>query len=409
MKKNAIVVLTLCALFLFYKYIAQLFPSLIGSELMQKYGYDGVMLAVIASSYYYSYTVMQIIAGIIIDRFSVRLPMFVAIFIISLMIILFTHTSNFYLMCISRALMGVGASFATVVYMKCAAQYTTAKTFGIISSFLATATMLGAACGGAPIALLFHGVGWQEGLNYIAVIGLIMAFVALIFLDSENHGERQAEGYMRLANIKEVIAKKNNWLLLLYSGLTFSPVAILGGLWGTPFLMTKYNVTAANASFLLSIMFVGHAIGSPLWALLSAKLNRKKELMHFANAIAFVAMLGMIYGDLPYMMTLVLLFIFGFSVGCFMLSFELCREINALTIMGLSVAFINSGEGLVGSFVEPFIGYLLDSKKLGATFTIGNYQEALFILPCCFILSSLVLNFINHSKIVIKLDELARI
>src|SRR5436190_6629710 len=123
MKTRTVVVLMLCACFLFYKYIAQLFPSLIGVELMQSYGYDGVMLAIMASSYYYSYTFMQIVAGLIIDRYSVKIPMFLAILIIALMIMVFVSTHNFFLMCLSRVLMGVGASFATILYMKCAADY----------------------------------------------------------------------------------------------------------------------------------------------------------------------------------------------------------------------------------------------------------------------------------------------
>lgn len=408
MKKKAIIVLSLCALFLFYKYIAQLFPSLIGIELMRTYGYDGVMLAVMASSYYYSYTFMQIFAGLIIDRFSVRIPMFIAIFIISLMIVTFTHTNNFYLMCASRALMGVGASFATVLYMKCAAYYATLKTFGVISSLLATATMLGAACGGTPVGLLFQKVGWQQGLNLVAIVGFVMAFAVLIFQKAKTAGDL-SEAHIKFGNLKEVLVRKYNWLLLIYSGLTFSPVAILGGLWGTPFLMEKYTVTAANVSFFLSTMFVGHAIGSPFWAVLSAKLNRKKDLMHIANVVSLLTILGIIYGDFSYSLSLALFFIFGFSVGCFMLSFELCREMNALYIIGLSVAFINSGEGLVSSIVEPFIGHLLDISKVGDTFSLANYQMALFILPCCFILSSLALMFIKRKEATVEFKTYARV
>lgn len=409
MKKNSIIILSLCGLFLFYKYIAQLFPSLIGTELMRSHGYDGVMLAIMASSYYYSYTFMQIIAGYVIDRFAIRIPMFIAILVISLMILLFTHTNNFYLMCLSRALMGVGASFATVLYMKCAAQHASPKTFGLISSLLATATMLGAACGSAPVAVLFNKLGWHNGLNLVAIIGITMAFAALIFQKTKTTISNKPASTTRFSNIKDVVSKKENWLLLLYSGLTFSPVAILGGLWGAPFLMTKYSVTAANASFFLSIMFIGHAIGSPLWALLSAKLNNKNDLMHFANGIAFFAILAIIFGNFSYTSSLVLFFIFGFSVSCFMLSFEICREINSLCVMGLSVAFINSGEGLIGSFVEPFIGHVLDISKVGASFTLQNYQLALSILPCCFILSSITLIFINRRKVAINFKEYARI
>ncbi len=118
--------------------------------------------------------------------------------------------------------------------------------------------------------------------------------------------------------------------------------------------------------------------------------------MHIANVVSLLAISGIIYGDFSYSLSLALFFVFGFSVGCFMLSFELCREMNALYMMGLAVAFINSGEGLVSSIVEPFIGHLLDISKVGEAFSLANYQMALFILPCCFILSSLSLVFIKR-------------
>ncbi len=408
MKKNAVIVLSLCGLFLFFKYIAQLFPSLIGHELLKTAGYDGVMIAVMASSYYYSYSIMQVVAGLIIDRYCIKFPMFLAILSISVMIFVFTHTTNFYLMCLSRIIMGIGASFATVIYMKCAAYYTTPKTFSIISSFLATATMLGAACGGTPIALLFEQFGWQVGLNGLAMVGLLIASAILIFQNTKTTTENRLPHLSGLKNIKEVLAKRDNWLLLLYSGLTFSPVAILGGLWGTPFLMTKYTLTATNASFLLSIMFVGHAIGSPLWALLSVRMGNKKILMHITNGISLLTILIIIYGDISYFSAIILFFIFGFSVGCFMLSFQLCREMNSLYVIGLAVAFINSGEGLIGSCIEPFIGRMLDISKVGPVFTIANYQTALFILPCCFVFSSCTLLFINRKQIYDHMKCFAR-
>lgn len=398
MNKRTTIILSLCALFLFYKYIAQLYPSLIGQELMMTYGYDGIMLAVMASSYYYSYTAMQIIAGVIIDRFSIKASMFLAIILISIMMFIFTHTQNFYLMCLSRMMMGVGASFATVIYMKCAALHTTPKTFGIISSLLATATMLGAACGGMPIGLLFQKIGWRNGLNDVAIFGLIMGVLVLIFLQSQNKHEQKSKMNDIITNIQNVINKKNNWLLLMYSGFTFSPVAILGGLWGTPFLMTKFNLATADASLFLSIMFIGHAVGSPFWAMLSAKLNNKKMLMLVANQISLMTILFIIYGHSSYQLSLFLFFIFGFSVGCFMLSFEICREINSLLVMGFAVAFINSGEGLVGSIAEPLIGYILDANKQGALYSLQNYQTALSILPCCFVLSSIILMLVMRNK-----------
>ena len=399
MKKTAWISLLICSTFLFYKYIAQLFPTLIGASLMQSKGYDGIMLGVMASSYYYAYSLMQMVSGYLIDRYSIKVPMFCALLVIALMMLAFSHTDNFYLMCVSRAMMGIGASFATLAYMKCAATCTTPKTFGLVSSFLATATMLGAACGGAPIAWLFDHTGWQHGLTLVGIAGLVIAGITLALPDAgQSLPSAPVAPRIHSFRLWDVLAKPDNWLLLLYSGLTFSPVVVLGGLWGTPFLMTKHGIDSTHAALALSVMFIGHAVGAPGWALLAKRVGQKIALMHFSNLAALITISLILYGHLPYTISLVLFFLFGLSVSCFMLSFTLCREINTLAVMGLAVAFMNSGEGILGSLIEPFIGYLLDLSRTGADFSLTGYEAALTVLPCCFMLSSTALFFLGRRK-----------
>lgn len=140
-------------------------------------------------------------------------------------------------------------------------------------------------------------------------------------------------------------------------------------------------------------MFIGHAIGSPLWALLSNYLNNKKDLMKAANVVAFTALLLILYGSPSFSEAGVLFFIFGMSVGCFMLSFSICRAVNSVVAIGFAVAFINTGEGIVGSILEPAIGWILDLlKEPGSSdFSLINYQQGLVLLPLCYIVSTLVI------------------
>lgn len=76
-----------------------------------------------------------------------------------------------------------------------------------------------------------------------------------------------------------------------------------------------------------------------------------------------------------------------------MLSFYLCRQINSAALMGCAVAFINSGEGIVASVLEPGIGLLLDGFKAASAtqFTVGSYQMALSCLPVCFVFSTVLI------------------
>ena len=401
---KAFLVLLVCGVFLFYKYIAQLFPAVISNDLLKAYKFTGVEIAIMTSSYYYSYSFVQLIAGYIIDRYNVRIPCFLAILTVALAMIGFSYTDSFYAMCISRAFMGLGAAFATILYMKCAAVWVSPKAFGIISSLLATVTMFGAAFGSAPVAWFFNRVGWHSGINVIGVIGIILAFSAFILVS--NKGSKAGiEGFkLSFTDVKNIIINKSNWLLFIYAGITFSPALIIGGIWGNPFLIEKFHITNTSASMLLFTMFIGIGIGAPIWAIISANLNLRKGLMHLANLISLLSFIGIIYLDLSYQITMLLFFALGFAIGCFMICFQLCREINSVFVMGIAVAFVNMGDGMLSAIIEPLIGYTLDILKTGSEFPLSSYKIALTTLPICFILSSLTLIYLktdssDHSKI----------
>ena len=225
-----ILVMIVCGLFLFFKYIAQLFPSLIGTELMKNYSLTALDLGVLASSYYYSYSTMQILSGWMLDRFSIRYVATAAIGILGISLFIFAAYHSFFMMCFSRVLMGVGASFATVLYMKCAAIWTSRKTFGLVASFLATATMLGAAFGGAPLAYLFNLMSWRSGLCLIGAISVIIALLAFVLVSDVRTGDAvsNTSNKIKFSQLKTVFMNKNNLLLMAYSGLAFSPVVIMG-------------------------------------------------------------------------------------------------------------------------------------------------------------------------------------
>lgn len=401
MKKNYQVagVLSVCAVFLFYKYIAQLFPGLMNQTLIERFQLSGIQIGILASSYYYSYSFMQIFTGIILDKYSIRNAACFAILMVSAGIIAFANTNHYFLMCMSRVLMGVGCAFATTLYLKCAAACTSDRAFGFVSSLLATATMLGAAVGAAPVMVLFEKTGWHHGLILIASLGCLLAMLSLMLIKA--NGQSSRCNNLGKQEVKQVVFNASNIKLLLYSGITFTPVIIMGGLWGVPFLTLKFHITTSTAASLISMMFIGHAVGSPIWALIQARINNRKKLMLSANVTAFFCMMIILFVPVGFTAALILFFSFGFAVGCFMLCFEICREINGIAMMGIAVAFINSGEGLVAIVLEPGIGFILDLVKTsGMTeYSLADYQSALSLLPLCYVISSVLVYALPQRKV----------
>lgn len=387
---EAFTAIMICGLFLFYKYVAQLFPSLIVKELINEMRLSGIQIGIFASSYYYSYSIMQIFSGILLDKYRLKFFLCFAIFTTSIGVYIFSKSHTFNAMCFSRILIGLGCAFATTLYLKTAAIYTSKKLFTIVSSLLATATMLGAAIGAAPISLFLHEFGWKQGLTYISWIGVSLSLLSLTSIKSKNNPTQKS--FVLKASIKNVIKNSCNLKLLLYSGLTFSPIIVMGGLWGIPFLELKLHNNTNTTAFLISIMFLGHAIGSPIWSIINTYINNCKLLMFVSNVFSFITICIIIYYPANYIEMKILLLFFGFFVSCFMLSFDVCLQVNSAALMGISVAFINSGEGIIGVLLEPGIGFILDHLKTQSTnsFSLVDYQIALSLLPICYIISSVI-------------------
>jgi MFS family permease len=298
--------------------------------------------------------------------------------------------------------------------MKSAALLTSERAFGMVSSFLATVAMLGAAAGGAPLAYLFHSLGgWEKGLEVIGIGTIILALLCLAFfseietspdpidlkIDLKMDLNKPPTQKSELKKLSAVFLNLQNWMVLAYSGLAFSPVIIIGGVWGTPFLILKYNLSIPAVSYLLSLMFIGLAIGAPFWAYLSMKTCQRKSIMQLANAMAFICMATVIYAPLSYSLSMFFFFFLGFSVGFFMLSFQVCKEINPMIILGFSFAFMNTGEGIVGAILEPLVGKILDLlKPLNQPFTLENFYWALTLVLLCFVLASIFLHYLKTNS-----------
>lgn len=73
------VIWALSAIFVVFNYMQQIFPNVVATELMTSLSANENMLSSIAAAYFYVYAVLQIPAGMIIDRFNVKRPLILAI------------------------------------------------------------------------------------------------------------------------------------------------------------------------------------------------------------------------------------------------------------------------------------------------------------------------------------------
>ncbi len=385
------VVISLCAFFLFYKYLLQVSPSVMTTELMADFGLTGVGLGNLAATFFYAYLVTQLFVGPMLDKFSPRALTACSIAICAVGALVFSYSNTLTDVLLSRALVGVGVAFATVSYMKFAAIWFRPSQFAFVGGLLASAAMIGSLAAQVPLSFLVSGFGWRSSLFYCGLFGFLLAFLFYVFVRDENPKQMTKAGEksdaLKLRDFAEILKLKYNWYLMFYSGLAFSPVAVFGGLWGNPFLQEAYGLSREGSASLISTIFLGLAIGSPLLGLLSDRLSKRFEVMMVGLVVSLVMLCFAIYCPMPPMLLAVCLFTFGFGTGAFMLAFALGRDLNKIVLAASVVGLINTGDALVGACTEPLVGKVLDSLWAGEIvngahyFSVSSYQLALGVLP----------------------------
>lgn len=400
-------VISLCAAFCFYKFVLQIFPSVMTTNLMQAFHINGTGLGNLAATYFYAYLITQLFAGPMLDQYSPRLVITLAISICALGTLLFANANTLFIAEVSRLLIGIGASFATVSYMKMTSLWFKPNQMSFADGLMSTAAMTGALCGQMPLAYLIENHGWKGSLIYCSIAGVILAILFLLLVRDKTqsnpfHSEKKSKTPIKINEFIILLKKPENWLLTFYSGLIFTPVAVLGGLWGNPFFIETYHVKATTAAFFSSFIFIGLAFGGPLFGLLADRIGRIK-IMQFGTVIAFISLISVIYIHLPFWLLCSLLCIFGFSTGAFMSCFALGKSFNDIKFTATIISLVNTGDALFGSFTEPLIGKILDLTWSGKSinsihyFSTTHFKYAFSILPvyiigafiCLFILKKI--------------------
>ena len=383
----------LSALFMFYKYALEVSPSVMTGTLMSTFQIGGVELGNLAASYFYAYLLLQIPAGFMLDRFGPRKMTSLAIAVCALGSMLFASAGTLFTAEIGRFFIGAGAAFAAVNCLKLTANWFPFRQFAFMAGLMMTIAMLGAVGGQAPLAHFIHLFTWRPAMNYIGIAGLFLALIFWIVVRDkapDHKTERMivSPKISLLQSLKKLLQSSQSWWLSIYSGFAFAPVMVFGGLWGVAFLSSAYHLPESIAAQQVSLIFIGFAVGAPVFGYLSDRLGKRKGVMFWGTLSSLITISAVIYipGFSLFLVSL-LLFLFGFSISSFLLCFTMIREISAAHLAATAIGFMNAFDALFGAFSDPLTGKILDSQWTGEVvegarvFSIGAYQAAFLTLP----------------------------
>jgi MFS family permease len=399
----AVLIYILAALFLFYEMALQVSPSVMTHELMRDLDLGAKGLGIMAAFYFYSYTLMQIPAGLLFDRFGPRKLISVATIVIAMGGFFFALTTTPALASLGRFLMGIGSAFAFIGVLTVAARWFKPGLFAFLVGIAQFLAAMGAMGGELPLAFSVNSLGWRETINILAISGLFLAFINYLVIrdypdDLAYHPHKH--GLSVKDSLKMIFSKSQTYFIAIYAFCGWAPVSVFASLWGVPYLMGRYDIANTHAALIVAMVWIGLSVGSPLLGYFSDLLKRRCLLLRATSLLGLVTSLVMLYlPGVPLYMQYVLLFLFGIAASGQILSFALVKDNNRPSVTSTAIGFNNMANVAGGAIFQPLVGAILsagwDGKMLGHApiYATGDYNMALCVVPLCFLIGLLVSSF----------------
>jgi MFS family permease len=356
----------------FYQRVA---PAVLTGELSAEFGLTAAALGNLSAFYFYGYVAMQIPTGLFADRWGPRRVLAGGAAVTALGTLLFALAPDVALANAGRLAIGAAAGVAFVAMLKLASHWMPARQFAFASAFALFIGVLGATLAGAPLRAGVEAFGWRTVMVASALFTAAVAIAIWIVVRDDpaergfaSHfpGDRHGAGPSMLGQLREVLAYRNAWLLLVIPGALSGIVLTFAGLWGVPFLVTQYGFTTTGAAALTSAMLVTWALGGMAYGPVSQRVGSRKPV--FVAALAISLALWSIVVFVPGLsraaLVAVLIAVAVVSGGC-VLVFPFAKESVPPRLGGTVSGIANMGMMLGGMVMQPLVGFMLDRQWTG--------------------------------------------
>lgn len=403
------VVWGLAASYFFADYFARVSTGVMTIPLMDAFNISALGIGSLSAYFYYPYLAMQIPVGLIVDRFSVRYILGVMSLITALGCLIFANAHVLAFAKLGRFLIGFSAAFAFVSALKLASKWFPPEKLGLLAGLTQASGMVGAAVGDAPVAYLVTQVGWRATMGYMAIVFLVLS-VLMVLIIRDKPKQTMVTSYKKREkmpvrySLRKVLSNSQTWFNAIYAGLVYAPTAAFAELWGVTYLHLGRGMTHDAAAGAIGLIFIGWAVGGPIYGWLSDYIGKRRPLLLFSAFSGCVILSLLLFvPNLPHIAIYILCFLFGVTNTGVAIAYAIATEINPQNVVGTSIAFTNMSSVIIGALLQPIIGWLIDVFA-GTDLTsvhqglMGQDMRAAFIvLPVCSLLGLICALFVRET------------
>ena len=355
------------ALFFLYEFILRIAPSLMLPELQEDMHLTAGGIGAALGAYYYAYAPMQLVVGVLLDRFGSRKLLCGAAFVCVAGLVIGAGVTTSFGLAASRFLLGMGSAFAYIGAVYVAMIWFPRRRAALLTGLTAGIGFTGAIAGEFLLEIMFGDPpSWSRGMWILAIFGGLFMVAIWIAVPERPSWHLQKAGRkssqsMRsvLSGLKSVTTHRDTWLISLGCSLMYLPLAFAGN-WGPRELHVVLGITTEEAPRLYALFYAGIGIGCPLVGWLSDRTHRRKPFLIIGSLLAALGMLAMAMLEASNVLLWIFLPIWGLVVSTYVLGYPMAADLNRRDAAGTAIAFVNCIGMLVAGLMVWLFGVLVD-------------------------------------------------
>jgi MFS family permease len=348
-------------------------------------------------SFVLGFACMQIPAGYLLDRYSIRWVTSGGIFLLALGNLTLTFASSLPLFALSNFVQGLGASFAFIAVGKLIGEWFSQKMFPIFFGLTQTLSCILSAIIHYYLVQALEVVTWQSMYLKFSLFGFILFILTLIVVRSPSMAK--AKELLSFTESLSMVFKNGQiWICAFAGACSFGVLAAYGSFWYMQ-VQKDFSTTVAESLIISGMIFVGIGIGTPFFGWLSNMMHSRRLAIHISVVIGTMFLIMGIY--LPhfdvntYIPIKFVSFCIGFFLSGSMLYYTSISEISSNNTRAVAL-------GLINTCVFIFNTLLLFIPQLFITEASKSHFTFLWILPVTVLVSIFLAYFAKETFITQK-------
>ncbi len=387
-------------------------PAAIAQDLAASFQTSAASLGLLAATYFYVYTVMQIPTGVLADTLGPRKLLTLGGLVAGTGSLLFGLAPSFKIAVAGRMLVGLGVSVAFIAMLKLIAVWYEEDRFATLTGTAMFMGNVGSVAAGAPLGWAAQAVGWRPAFVVVGVLSFVIGALSWFYIKDHpaesaqrNPGIARVDRTVWLTGLLTVMKNRATWPGFFVNLGVAGSFFAFAGLWAVPYLTQVHGLTRAAASNHISVYFIGFALGCAAIGRLSDRLGRRKPVMAVAAFLHAAGWLVWIFsGPLPSILTYALCGGMGVVTASLTLSWPCAKEVNPPLLSGMATSVVNVGVFLGPAILQPLVGWAMDRSWQGGMqggarlYTAADYQNALLMLAATAALGAIASLFVKETR-----------